>query len=553
METVRVSVMGDAPREVAAGTTLGELARDYAHRRAGDILLARCGNRFFELNDPVQAGEVDFVDITDPEGRRVYARALSFVMLRAVRDVLGPEVRVVVENSLVKNYYCEIESPRLPVTPALLAQIEGRMRKLAEAKAPIRKAYFSPEEGYELLKGQGLEDKVELFRYKQTAAVKLYELDGYYNYFYSLMPPDCSYVRYFGLVPHENGFLLVLPRDNAPRAIEPPILPQKISAVFMEQVDWCRLMDVRNIAELNRTIVEDTFRDLVCVNEALHEKKFAQMADAICSRPEPVKIVLISGPSSSGKTTGANRLCVQLRVNGVEPHVISMDDYFIDRAKTPLGPDGKPDMESVYNLDLERFTHDLNALIAGEETEIPRYNFITGTREPVGKRLRLGKNSLCVIEGIHGLNPLVTRGVPVQNTFKIFISAMTQLNVDDHDNISTTDSRMIRRIVRDHQRRGYSAVETIRMWPSVTRGEADNIFPYQENADMIYNSATIYELAVLKPYVEPLLYQVGPEQPEYPTAQRLLRFLDAFLPVGSESIPTNSIIREFVGGSIFHV
>lgn len=553
MEQVKISVMGDKPVMVPATTTYQELAKQYADRLTGDIVLARCNNRLKELGECVSPGNISFLDITDPEGRRVYARGLSFMMLKAVKDLLGLDTKIVIEHSLKKNYYCEILKDGVEITLDLLAEISRRMQAMIDAKLPIVKEVMHPGDAYDVLDAQGMRDKVELFRYKRTSSIVLYQLDGYYDYFYSFMPPSCDYVPYFKLIPHEKGFLMMTPQDENPREIGPFVSPVKISNMFMEQIEWCRLMGVKTVPELNRTIVDGAFGDLVRINEALHEKKFAQIADMICERLDQVKIVLISGPSSSGKTTGANRLCVQLRVNGVTPHVISMDDYFVDRVKSPLGPDGKPDFESVYNVDLEKFNGDLNGLIAGEEILLPKYNFLTGSREPKGKPLRLGPGEICVIEGIHGLNPIVTDQVPEEAKFKIFISAMTQLNVDDHNSISTSDSRMIRRIVRDHQFRGYSAANTIRFWPNVTRGEVDNIFPYQENADVILNSATIYELAVLKPYAEPLLFQIDDDAPEYPVARRLLRFLDSFLGVGSEYVPNNSIIREFIGGSVFHV
>ena len=354
-------------------------------------------------------------------------------------------------------------------------------------------------------------------------------------------------------MPYENGFLLRFPDPENPGELLPFQDSPKISGTFMEQMRWCQLMEVSNVADLNNSIVEGKFGDLIRINEALHEKKIAQIADQIYHKMDKVKVVLIAGPSSSGKTSFANRLCIQLRALGVKPHKVSLDDYFINREDTPLDENGKKNFERIEALDLKLLNDDLKKIIAGEKVELPFYNFVTGKREYNGDFVQLGEGEILVMEGIHGLNDRLTPEIPAENKFKIFISAITQLNIDDHNRISTSDSRLIRRMVRDFQFRGRSAATTISSWNEVTQGEEDNIFPFQENADAVFNSATLYELSVLKQYAEPQLFAIDPSMPEYVTAKRLIKFLGYFLAAPGLEIPNNSLIKEFVGGSCFKV
>ncbi len=367
------------------------------------------------------------------------------------------------------------------------------------------------------------------------------------------MPLTTGDVGLFGLVAHENGFLLRFPDPQNPQELLPLQEVSKLSGVFMEQMHWCKLMGVSNVAELNNSIVKGQFGDLIRINEALHEKRVAEIADQIYQKLDRVKVVLIAGPSSSGKTSFANRLCIQLRVLGVTPHKVSLDDYFLNREDTPLDENGKKNFEVIEALDLKQLNHDLKAMIAGERVELPYYNFVTGKREYNGEFVQLGEGEVLVLEGIHGLNDRLTAAIPAENKFKIFISAITQLNLDDHNRISTSDSRLIRRMVRDFQFRGRDARTTISSWHEVTQGEEDNIFPFQENADAIFNSATLYELSVLKQYAEPQLFAIDPAMPEYVTAKRLVKFLGYFLAAPGLEIPNNSLIKEFVGGSCFKV
>lgn len=546
--------MGGEEYFIPAGTTYEELSKDYQQQFRAPIILARNGNNLAELSSQVREdGIISFQDLTDPEGMRVYTRGVSFLMIKAVKDILGMNTDVVIEHSIRQNFYCEIRNPIVKITRELLDKIENRMLELVEKDIRIEKVTLRKRQAIEMVEEFGMKDKARLFKYRRSSNVNLYRIGQFYDYFYGYMPPSTKYLPLFRLDEYEDGFLIRFPSRENPEEIQEYNHLEKISAVFMEQMRWCQLMKVKNVAELNQCIEDGQFWDLVRINEALHEKKIAEIADMICEKIHDIRIVLIAGPSSSGKTTFAQRLCIQLKVNGVTPHVISLDNYFVDRDKTPIDQFGKHDFENIDSLDVELFNHDLQKMIAGERVELPFYNFITGQREYKGNYKELKEGEIFVIEGIHGLNDYLTNSIPEKNKFKIFISAMTELNVDDHNRISTSDSRLIRRIVRDHQFRGNSAAETIDMWSYVTRGEARNIFPFQENADVMFNSATIYELSILKQYIEPLLFRIDRTMPEYITAKRLIKFLDYFLGAGTEFLPQNSIMREFVGGSCFHV
>ncbi len=424
---------------------------------------------------------------------------------------------------------------------------------MVDADLPIEKRTFRKDEAIEIAKKQHMEPKAKLFRFRRASNVNLYELDGFYDYFYGYMPLSTGVLKVFALELYGNGFLIRFPNPEKPDELLPFEDPKKISGVFMEQMEWCRLMEAENVADLNEAIVNGHFGDLIRINEALHEKKIAEIADQIYHRMPNVRVVLIAGPSSSGKTSFANRLCVQLRVLGIKPHKVSLDDYFINRDKTPLDENGKRNFERIEALDLKQLNKDLKAIIAGEQIELPYYNFVTGKREYNGDYLQLGEGEILVMEGIHGLNDRLTPEIPDENKFKIFISALTQLNIDDHNRISTSDCRLIRRIVRDYQFRGRDARGTIEAWNTVTQGEEENIFPFQENADAVFNSATLYELNVLKQYAEPQLFRIDDTMPENVTAKRLIKFLGYFLAATGQEIPNNSLIKEFVGGSCFKV
>ncbi len=554
MEKIFITVNGSDRQEIEKGTTFYDVAKKYKSNFKYDIMLAQSGNTLYELSSPIKRSmDIKFLDMSNDEGMRVYTRCVSYIMVKAIKEIYGIETKVFIEHSINGNLYCEIKKDGLAVDEACLELIRERMRDIVEKNLPIEKMTISVDDAIELAAKCGLEDKSRLLSYRRMSYVNIYKMENFYDYYYGYMVPSAGCLKYFDLSLYESGFLLRLPSTKHPDKLNGYENFEKISSVFMEQLKWCVLLGVKNIADLNDVIANGNFADIVRINEALHEKKIAHIADEIAKRADKVKLVLIAGPSSSGKTTFAQRLCVQLRVNGLKPCTIGMDDYFIDRDKTPVDEDGKPDFESVDALDLEKFNDDLNKLISGEEAVIPSYDFISGKRSPVGRKLRLRKNEIIVVEGIHGLNSELTKSIPDENKFRIFVSPMTQLNVDAHNYISTSDSRLIRRIVRDYQFRGNSAVQTIDAWPSVRRGEEKNIFPYQHNADVVFNSATVYELSVLKPFVEPLLYKIDKTMPEYITANRIIKFLDYFLSAGTEAIPDNSLIKEFVGGSVFKV
>lgn len=553
METNKINVMG-REMQIAKGMTFGELAKEFQGEFPSAILLAKQGNVLKELGYEIEEAEdITFFDVTSEDGMRVYHRAVSFLLVKATKDILGEDACVSIEHSLRGNLYCEIKNPEVAVDETLVKKLQDKMMEYVAADLPIRKKTFRKDKAIEMVKKQGMQDKKELFRFRSASNVNLYELDGFYDYFYGYMPLSTGALHLFGLLPYKKGLLLRFPDPQNPAELLPLQMPEKISNVFMEQMHWCQLMGVSNVADLNNVIVKGQFGELIRINEALHEKKIAEIADQIHQRMDKVRVVLIAGPSSSGKTSFANRLSIQLRALGVKPHKVSLDDYFLNRDDTPADENGKKNFEVIEALDLPLLNSDLKKIIAGERVELPYYNFMTGKREYKGDFVQLGEGEVLVIEGIHGLNDRLTAEIPAENKFKIFISAITQLNIDDHNRISTSDSRMIRRMVRDHQFRGRDARLTISTWNDVTQGEEDNIFPFQENADAVFNSATLYELSVLKQYAEPQLFAIDSSMPEYVTANRLIKFLSYFLAAPDKEIPNNSLIKEFVGGSCFKV
>lgn len=551
MENLHINVMGEQV-SIPFGTTFATVAKDYLHTCTGEILLARQDNRLRELNSPVEWDDpIVFLDATDEDGMRVYHRGVSFLLVKAAYDLFGKEHGVIIEHSLRGDLYCEIKN--MEVTEEILSKLEGRMRELVAKKATIYKHVVSKGRAIGMMMHQGMMDKKELLRFRQSSSTNLYEIEGVYDYFYGYMPENTGSLGVFALVPYEAGFLLRLPDRSNPNVVPEMEQVDKIGQVYLEQMQWCRLMGVQNVAELNQTLVEGKFGDLIRINEALHEKRVVQIAEEIYGKKDKLKVVLIAGPSSSGKTSFANRLCIQLQSMGVKPHKISMDDYFVNRENTPLDEFGNKNFENIEALDIAQLNTDLQSLIAGDMVELPHYNFVKGEREYKGDFIQLQEEDILVMEGIHGLNEKLTEQIAAEYKFKIFISAITQLNIDDHNRISTSDSRMLRRMVRDARTRGRNAGETMESWDLVTKGEEDNIFPYQENADAIFNSATLYEISVLKTYAEPLLYAVDEMQPEYLTAKRMLKFLGYFLGAPDQDIPNNSLIKEFVGGSCFKV
>lgn len=513
-------------------------------------VLGMVNGKYYELSSHLEEGGIfEAVSLNNPMGNNAYSRTLQFILIKAVQDIF-PNSKITIEHSISKGLYGEIHMDKA-LDEEDITRIKSRMQEIIDSDTVINKISIEREKAIEIFKDYGMMDKVKLLGFVASDTVKLYDLQGRYDYFYGPMAYSTGAVKYFDLIYYEPGFILRYPPLESPVEIPEFVEYRKLSRIFKETEEWLNILGVGDVGSLNEKIVSGEIIDIIRVSEALHEKKIAYIADMIAERKE-VKVILIAGPSSSGKTTFANRLSIQLRVNGLIPKAISLDDYFINRDSTPLDEEGKPDFESIDALDLELFNKHLNLLMDGEEVEIPTYNFLTGMREWNGNLLKLPQNGVLVIEGIHGLNERLTSSVLDNNKFKIYISALTQLNVDNHNRIATTDVRKIRRIVRDTLSRGYSAEVTLTLWPSIKRGEERNIFVYQEKADVMFNSTLVYELCVLKSYAVSELEKIKPDSPVYYEALRLKSFLGFFKEIEKELVPDNSILREFIGGSWFY-
>lgn len=501
-------------------------------------------NAEFKEND-----KIEFLDIKDRDGHRIYVRTLTLIYIKACKDIFK-NIDVSIKHSLNKGLYTELKFKN-PVNKYQLENIKKRMREIIDAKRPINTMFLSVKEAEGIFLGQGMNDKASVLKYWTKDKIRVYELDGYYDTFYGYLAPNTEFIDKFDLRMFYPGIILNYPTRESNFEIPEYIEQKKLYKVFKEAEEWGEIMDVGYVGALNRKIDDNTIDDMIRVNEALHEKKIAYIADEI-SRDKNIKIVLIAGPSSSGKTTFAQRLSIQLRVNGKKTFALSLDDYFVDRHLSPRDDMGNYDFESIDALDLELFNEQLLSLMSCEAVNIPVYNFKLGRREYTREPVTLTKDHIIVIEGIHGLNDELTKAIPQINKFKIYISALTQLNIDNHNRISTSDLRLIRRIVRDSTHRGNNAVKTMEMWDNVVKGTEKYIFPYQENADAIFNSALVYELCVLKKYAEPLIKEIGTDSRFYPERQRLLKFLSYFKPIEDENaIASTSILREFIGGSCF--
>lgn len=538
----------DIPAE--EGTTLNDIINNNGLLNDIPVVLGKFNNRLYELGTTItHGGDFETVDITTRIGMMTYVRTLQFVLIKAVME-LFPEAKITIEHSLSKGLFGEIHK-----TPALdiddIYEIKSRMKEIIEADIPVRKISLSKAKAVEIYTEYHMQDKVKLLKYVNAEEIKIYELGGRYDYFYGPMAYSTGILKTFDLMYYDPGFILRYPTSDAPDKIPKFHEHKKLAKIFYEAEQWGEILGVGDVGALNDEVVKGDIVNLIRVAEALHEKKIAYIADMIHQR-EKVKLVLIAGPSSSGKTTFAKRLGIQLRVNGLIPIPISLDDYFVNREDTPRDEHGEYDFESIYALDLELFNKDLELLLQGEETEIPTFNFKTGKREWHGNKIKMPENGVMIVEGIHGLNETLTSSIAKDSKFKIYISPLTQLNLDDHNRISTTDVRMTRRIVRDYLSRGYGVEDTLKMWPSVKRGEEKNIFVFQEQADAMFNSNVVYELCVLKKFALAELNKIGPESPVYYEASRLRSFLNFFKEVDKELVPDNSIIREFTGGSCFY-
>lgn len=554
MEEKKYKILIDGEeKEYAAGTTFLEIAQQYQCQYQDDIVLVLFNNRLRELWKKVKTGgELSFVTTKDKAGRKAYRRSITLLMQRAVYNLAKEDkkqVSVKVEHSIGQGYYCELLGET--ADEAYIARLRQEMHRLTEEKRPIQKSSISTDEAVKLFGELGMHDKERLFAYRRSSKVNIYSIGNYKDYFYGYMVPNTGYLKYFELKLYEGGFVLMFP-DKDTRKTAEFIPSHKLFHVLRESVEWGEKLDIGTVGALNDAIAQGRIRDVILVSEALMERKIGRLAEEIADKPDK-KFVMIAGPSSSGKTTFSHRLSIQMIAQGLKPHPIALDDYYVDRVDTPKHPDGSYNFECLEALDIELFNQDMSALLKGERVELPTYNFRTGKREYKGNYKQLRKNDILVLEGIHGLNSKLSYSLPESSKLKIYISALTQLNIDEHNSLPTTDGRMIRRIIRDARTRNISAKETIAMWDSVRRGEEQYIFPFQEEADIMFNSALVYELAVLKQYAEPLLFEIEKSCPEYAEAKRLLKFLDYFLPVPSEDIAKNSILREFIGGSCFHV
>jgi uridine kinase len=489
---------------------------------------------------PVTMGEAD--------GMRIYRRSLTFLLETAFEEFF-PEAKLTIDHSVSSGgYFCQVTG-RPPLSQSELVKVEKRMRRIAEEDIPLERSQIPLGEAIEYFRSKGHDDKVRLLEHRTKDYLTIYELKGNRDYYHGYMVPSTGYLCWFGIVSTDEGFTLRFPRRHRPTELLPlPDYP-KLLATFRQYGDWLWRLGIQSVGALNDAIQGDRIREIILVSEALHELRVADIAAQIGARANKVGVVLIAGPSSSGKTTFSKRLTVQLLAQGISPFPLGMDNFFLDREHTPRDENGQYDFESINALDRSLLEKDLRRLVSGEQVQLPRYNFKTGKREP-GDVVRLEAGQIIILEGIHGLNPELLLEFPQEQTFRIYVSALTQLNLDRHNRVSTTDTRLLRRIVRDARERGYSAQDTIQRWESVRRGEKRYIFPYQENADIMFNSALAYELSVLKPLAEPLLRQVPYGTYEYVEAKRLLAFLEWFLPLETDFIPDNSIMREFIGGSI---
>jgi uridine kinase len=538
-------------KQYPLGTTLMEILSDVKLDLKYPAIGAMVNNKLKELDYAIfKPKTIKFIDLTHPDGMRMYVRSLSFILIKAVKN-LYPERRLKIEHSVSNGYYCEFEDIEKELTVFEIIDILNEMKRIVDADIPFVREEILTQEAIELFEKNGYYNKALLFKTRKLMYTSVYWLQDYPDYFYGYLAPSTGYIKVFDLYKYYDGMLLRVPTLKNPEEVAPIVLQDKMFEIFQEHKDWNEIIGVNTIGLLNEATQNGNITDVIKVSEALQEKKIAKIADQIAERNPMPHIILISGPSSSGKTTTAKRLEVQLKVLGIFPQVISLDNYFVNREDTPLDENGDYDFENIEALDLKLFNDQLLQLLDGEKVEVPRFSFETGKRSFCGDFLQLGKRSVLLIEGIHGLNPRLTEQIPDNEKFKIYVSALTALCMDEHNRIPTTDNRLVRRIVRDHQYRGYSAQETIRRWPSVRRGEEKYIFPFQEEADVMSNSALLFELGVLKQYAEPILREVSPQCAEYAEAARLLKFFTYLTPVSEKEIPPTSILREFLFGSSF--
>lgn len=550
---ITVKINGEE-RQYPQGATYEDVANDYQQEYENLIALAARDGKIRELFKKLTRDcEVTFFTLKDDVGNKTYVRSATMLFLKAVFDVYGREAAQScrVEFAIGNGSYISPKE-KINATEENAAKIRNRMRELVEAKTPFLKRSYSLDNAMELFRKEGMKDKEKLFRYRRGSFVNIYEMDGYYDYYYGYMLPNAGYVKWFDVIAYEDGFMLLLPDKKDPTHVKPFQERKLLFRTLKESEEWGKEIGIETVGDLNDQICRGSLSELILVQEAQQERKIGEIAKSIVDRGG-VKFVMIAGPSSSGKTSFSHRLSIQLKTLGKTPHPIALDDYFVNREFTPRDENGDYNFECLEAIDVKQFNDDMCRLLAGERVELPSFNFKTGKREYKGNFKQLGPDDILVIEGIHGLNEKTSYALPEESKYKIYISALTNINIDEHNRIPTTDGRLLRRMVRDARTRGADARRTIDMWASVRRGEEQNIFPFQEDADAMFNSVLIYELAVLKQFGEPLLFQIDKGEPEYYEAKRLLKFLEYFLGVTSESLPNNSLCREFVGGSCFNV
>ncbi|NMB08389.1 MAG: nucleoside kinase [Tissierellia bacterium] len=545
---IRVFVDGIGEVYVEEGSTLEEISKQVYENNYKNYLGARVNNQIYHLRKEAKENMyIKFLDISTQDGYRIYTRTISAVFIMACREVF-PQCTAKIEHFLGEGLYAELEEGH-SISFGEIEKLKKEMEKIIKNDLPIIREKLPFEEAMDLFEKFGHKDKVRLYNTLDREEVQTYNIGGYVDGFYGYLAPSTSYVDVFDLIYYYPGVIILFPNRYSDNKLPEFKEQKKLGKVFKEANDWADILDLGYVSSLNEKIISGDINEVIRINEALHEKKIAEIADIICKDDE-INIILIAGPSSSGKTTFAQRLGVHLKVNGKRPISISVDDYFVDRDKTPLNEKGEYDFEALEAINLEAFNDDLVKLLEGEEIELPKYNFITGKSEKSGKRIKVDKDHPIIVEGIHGLNPKLASYIPEKNKFKIYISALTQLNIDAHNRISTRDTRLIRRMVRDNKYRGNDVFRTFELWKGVTKGEDEYIFPYQENADIMFDSALVYELAVLKKHAVPLLKEVDKDNIYYSEAKRLLRFLNYFRTIeDEEAIPSNSILREFIGGT----
>ena len=545
---------GQSIYEVEEGTTLEQLAKQLQKKEEPVILLAYMDGKLTELFTEIKKDcHVRFVTLKEQAGYMAYKRTATFIFLKACEDLLGKgeSTKIAIDYSIGNSIFCDFSSMERIVDDKFAHSIQKRMEQLYESDLPITKRSLDTDQASRYFDSVGLKGKRELFKFRRESKTNIYSMDGYDNYFYGYMAPSTGYIPTFLVSVYQHGVVLQIPKRKQTEEIVPFTPQPKLFHVMQRSREWTKTMGVDTVGALNDEITYGNINHLILLQEGLQEKLLADISDEIVSKNK--RIILIAGPSSSGKTTFSHRLSIQLEIAGLTPHPVSMDDYFLDRELSPRDENGNYNFETIASLDVNLLTKHINQLLNGEEVDVPSYNFVTGKREYHGHKLKIGQKDVLVMEGIHGLNGTLTNEIPEDAKYRIYVSALNQINLDEHNRIPSSDGRLLRRIVRDAMTRGNDARETISRWDSVRKGEEDNIFPYQEEADVMFNSAQVYEIAVLKQYAEPLLFAVPKDCPEYQEAKRLLKFLEFFLNIPSEAIPKTSLLREFIGGSCFDV